>query len=123
MLKISVHSSQTDCSFIGVVNASFYGEHVFLRKYNISDIDSVQLFVEKVSSNFNLKRPLLLQNEDIRIILIINQNEKQDKFIIYFKSNEDNYQKISSIIKLLSTMKTFKYDFVNINKSLFKNIK
>ncbi len=94
-----------------------------LREYEISKILNIECIVKDVTnSNEHWKRPLLIRNENIKLILRINVENRIDEYSIYFKYNEDCYDKISEIINLLKHLKVFNYKFKNIDKTLFKII-
>ncbi len=92
-----------------------------LREYEISKILNIECIVKDITnSNEHWKRPLLIRNENIKLILKINIENRIDEYSIYFKYNEESYDKISEIINLLKRLKVFNYKFENIDKNLFK---
>lgn len=97
--------------------------NLLFREYDISKILKIECIVKDVTdSNEHWKRPLLIRNENIKLILRINVENRIDEYSIYFKYNEECYDKISEIINLLKRLKVFNYKFENIDKTLFKVI-
>lgn len=92
-----------------------------LREYEISKILNIECIVKDITnSNEHWKRPLLIRYENIKLILKINIENRSDEYSIYFKYNEECYDKISEIINLLKRLKVFNYKFENVDKTLFK---
>lgn len=116
LLRLVNNMRSSDTGVVGVVDPSS-----LLREYEISKILDIECIIKDITnSNEHWKRPLLIRNENIKLILKINIENRSDEYSIYFKYNEECYDKISEIINLLKRLKVFNYKFENIDKTLFK---